>query len=290
MYKSVPWVLLIGLIIFVSWFTVGQSSPQINQPDTSPPVVPREQLDQSPQMGSGESITFNKYNGVEPQQWGEQVSGVGYRLETQEKVLALTLDACGGSGLAAGYDKALIDYLDTKQIPATLFVTGNWIDANPEIFLKLAGNPLFQIANHGLNHRPASVNGRSAYNIQGTGNQAELIQEIAVNGEKIDALTGGRPRYYRSGTNFYDEIAISMAHDLGYVTVGYGVAGDAGATFSREQVKKTLLGARAGSIILMHFNHPEGQTAEGLMDAIPVLEQNGFKFVSLSAGPLLYYP
>jgi len=66
--------------------------------------------------------------------------------------------------------------------------------------------------------------------------------------------------------------------------------GDAGATYSREQVKKALLEARAGSIVIFHFNHPEGDTAEGLMAAIPILEKNGFRFVKLSAFPLIDYP
>jgi len=32
----------------------------------------------------------------------------------------------------------------------------------------------------------------------------------------------------------------------------------------------------------MHMNHPEGETAEGLMEAIPELRKRGFKFVKLS--------
>jgi hypothetical protein len=39
----------------------------------------------------------------------------------------------------------------------------------------------------------------------------------------------------------------------------------------------------------VHFNHPEGQIAEGMMDAIPILQRNGFKFVQLSAFLLTTY-
>lgn len=231
-----------------------------------------------------------KYSGIQPQQWGEKVTGVAYRLDTNEKVLALTFDACGGSACANGYDTKLIDYLIQKKIPATLFVSGRWIDANPDLFLKLAANDLFEIGNHGLNHLPSCVNGKSAYGIKGTGSAAEVVQEIEANARKIESLTGSLPCYYRSGTNFYDEAAVNITRDLGYQAVGYNVLGDAGATYSREQVKNALLGARAGSIVIFHFNHPEGETAEGVMEAIPGLEKNGVRFVKLSDYPLIEYP
>lgn len=231
-----------------------------------------------------------EYNGLQPQQWGEKTSGVAYRLDTSEKVLALTFDACGGTGTSNGYDAALIEYLDKMQIPATLFISGKWIDAHPDLFQQLAANNLFEIGNHGLNHRPCSVNGKSAYNIKGTGNISEVIEEISGNDQKIKSLSGRTPRFYRSGTNYYDEVAVKIAADLGYQAVGYSVLGDAGATFNRAQVKKALLDARAGSIIICHFNHPEGDTAEGVMEAIPVLQQRGFRFVKLSEFPLIKYP
>ena len=252
-------------------------------------------LDQEPLIGEQAPTTLNeqliaKYNHVGPQQWGEKVSGVAYRLDTNEKVLALTFDACGGSVRSNGYDASLIDYLNKNQIPATLFITGKWIDANQKVFLQLAANNLFEIGNHGLNHTPCSANGRSAYNIKGTASVAEVIEEIDGNDQKIRSLTGRVPHYYRSGTNYYDEVAVTIAKDLGYQAVGYSVLGDAGATFNREQVKKALLGARAGSIVIFHFNHPEGDTAEGIMDAIPILINRGFKFVKLSDYPVITYP
>jgi peptidoglycan/xylan/chitin deacetylase (PgdA/CDA1 family) len=36
------------------------------------------------------------------------------------------------------------------------------------------------------------------------------------------------------------------------------------------------------SIILMHMNHPEGETADGVIEAIPELKKRGFKFVKLA--------
>jgi peptidoglycan/xylan/chitin deacetylase (PgdA/CDA1 family) len=196
-------------------------------------------------------------------------------------VLAITLDACGSS-TGKGFDAALIGFLERERIPATLFINARWIDANPELFSKLAADPLFEIANHGLLHRPASVTGRSVYGITGTRNAGELVDEIEGNNRKIFALTGMRTRYYRSGTAYYDEVAVEVSQRLGHEVIGFSILGDAGATFNREQVKSALLRAQPGDIVILHMNHPAGGTATGVIDALPELKRRGFRFVKLS--------
>lgn len=226
-----------------------------------------------------------KYRTATPHKWGENIPGVRTHLVTQDKVIALTFDACGGKE-GSGYDEKLINYLIKEQIPATLFVNARWLSANPDIFAKLAGNPLFEIENHGTEHRPLSVNGRAAYGIAGTKDVSDAIREVTENADEIEKLTGRRPLFFRSGTAFYDDIASDIAHDLGFQLAGYNVLGDAGATFNTEQVYNALTKARSGSIVLAHMNHPEKDTAEGVMKAIPVMQKAGFRFVLLSAYPV----
>jgi peptidoglycan/xylan/chitin deacetylase (PgdA/CDA1 family) len=216
-----------------------------------------------------------------PRQWGENVSGVRTRIKTGDKIIALTMDACG-SAKGMGYDARLMEFLERERVPATLFINGRWIGPNRAAFDRLAANPLFEIANHGLNHRPASVSGKSVYGIDGTRNIAELVDEIELNARKIEELTGRRPRFYRSGTAYYDEVAVMISGELGEQVAGFSVLGDAGATFTREQVKKALVNARGGDIIIVHMNHPEAGTGAGVMDAVPELKKRGFRFVRLS--------
>ncbi len=112
------------------------------------------------------------------------------------------------------------------------------------------------------------------------------MEEILANDARLRALGVPTPRHYRSGTNFYDDVALALAADLGYEVVGYAVAGDAGATLPRDEVRKALLRSRPGDILLCHMNHPRSDTAEGLAEALPLLIQEGFRFVPLSAYPL----
>ena len=227
----------------------------------------------------------DRYAGVVPVQWGERVQGVRTRLDTKEKVIALTLDACG-SPKGKGVDSHLLEFLITRQIPATLFINGRWIDANPELFRQLAANPLFEIANHGILHKPASVTGRSVYGITGTKNVGEVVDEIELNARKIETISGVRPKLYRSGTAYYDEIAVQISQRLGHEVAGYSLLGDAGATFSATQVKEVLLKAVPGDIALLHMNHPEAGTGAGIMAAVPELQRRGFRFVRMSDYPL----
>jgi peptidoglycan/xylan/chitin deacetylase (PgdA/CDA1 family) len=226
-----------------------------------------------------------EFEGKTPKQWGETVSGVKTRLATEEKVLALTLDACG-SPKGKGVDSQLMQFLAKEQIPATLFINARWIDANPELFRQLASNPLFEIANHGTWHKPASVNGRSAYGINGTKDIPELVQEIELNARKIEGISSKRPRYYRSGTALYDEFAVQIAQMLGHEVIGFSVLGDAGATLPAAKVKSAILSARPGDIIIAHMNHPEAGTGAGIIAALPELKKRGFRFVRLSDYPL----
>jgi peptidoglycan/xylan/chitin deacetylase (PgdA/CDA1 family) len=222
-----------------------------------------------------------EFSGRTPKEWGETVTGVKTRLATNDRVIALTLDACG-SPHGKGFDAALIGYLEKEKIPATLFINSRWIDANRELFLRLAANPLFEIGNHGLMHKPASVNGRSVYGINGTRDVAELVDEIELNARKIEEMTGRKPRWYRSGTAYYDEVAVAVAERLGYRVIGFNILGDAGATYTGDQVREALLKAGPGAIVILHMNHPEGQTAAGTLAALPELKKHGFRFVKLS--------
>ena len=154
--------------------------------------------DPFPSRPAGADFTSRKtlirrYSGERPTAWGEDVPRVVVRLPTTDRVVALTLDACGGR-TGSGYDADLIKTLRRERVPATLFVNARWIEANPRTFRQLAADPLFEIANHGTEHRPLSVTGRSVYGIAGTSSVAEVVDEVAVNQRLITQLTGCRAR------------------------------------------------------------------------------------------------
>ncbi len=154
------------------------------------------------------------FTGKVPREWGQKVTGVKTRLVTDKKAIALTFDADSGN-----YDSGLIDYLKKEKVPATLFITGKWIDEHPDIFQELSENRLFEIENHGSNHKPCSANGKSAYQIKGTSDASDIFYEIEQNARKIETLTGRKPEFYRPGTAFLDEVCVQIAGKLGYKVI-----------------------------------------------------------------------
>ncbi len=218
-----------------------------------------------------------KYEGVSAHLWGENLRDVITRIPTSKPYVFLTLDLCGG-----GYDKRITDLLIEQKIPAMIFVNARWIDAHQQDFMHLAGNALFSIQNHGFAHKPLSSNGRSIYGIQGTKNITEIYDEVMKEDAKIFALTTKHPRFFRSGTAYYDEVALKVLQDLGYRGVGFDVLGDGGATFSKAQIIKQADLVKNGSILIYHLNHPEKATFDGLREVIKILKNRGFVFKNLN--------
>lgn len=215
-----------------------------------------------------------------PTEWGENVSGVKQQFKTTKKEIALTFDACGGMH-GSQVDEKLIRFLNEEKIPVTLFINERWIKENEQLFVELAQNPLFQIENHGSEHKPLSVSGGEAWGITATSSPEEARDEIMRNHETVRELIGKEMTFFRSGTAYYDEVAVELAHALGYTVVNFDILGDAGATYSSEQVKNALLEAKPGSIALLHMNQPASGTADGVIAAVPLLKEAGFDFVQL---------
>ncbi len=229
----------------------------------------------------------------EPQQWGENVSGVSTHFNTTKKEIALTFDACGGTPFSKGYDKELIDFLIKNKIPATLFLNTGWIEANPNLFKELHKNSLFELENHGTQHRPLSINGKSIYNRKGTVSKEEVIHEVQNNNLVFKQNNYSKPLFFRSGTAYYDEIAVDVVKkELKMIIAGFSINSDYGALASKETIKSNLLKAKSGDIVIAHMNHPEGFTAEGFMEGLEILKQNGFSFVLLKdiKNNLIYTP
>jgi len=249
-------------------------------PPAAAPEAPRTPPAAPTSVRSVRDDLVARYRGVAPTQWGVDVAGVITRLPGADRVVALTLDACGGPH-GSGYDGALIGTLRTLGVPATLFLNSRWIEANLRVVAELTADPLFEIGNHGTRHLPLSVSGRSAYGITGTQNVGEVVDEVAGNQDRLTALLGAPPRFFRSGTAHYDDVAVRIVAGLGQTPVGFDLNGDQGATLSPARVEQAMLAARPGSIVIAHMNHPEGGTAAGLATALPRLLGAGLRFTHL---------
>jgi peptidoglycan/xylan/chitin deacetylase (PgdA/CDA1 family) len=258
---------------------VGSGTPHGPSGSSFPGTVRPNVPSSKPAVTRAEVVAL--YGHLRPRTWGFGGPGVVRDLPTSRRVVALTFDACGGPG-GHRYDQALVGFLRRREVPATLFLNSRWIDANPAAFRRLAGEPLFEIANHGTRHLPLSVDGRSAYGIGGTRNAGQVYDEVARNQAKLTRLLGFPPRLFRAGTAYSDDVAARIVTAMGDRLVTFSVNGDGGATFTPGQVSGTVSGAPGGSVVICHMNHPESGTALGIASAVPHLLAAGYRFVRLS--------
>ena len=220
---------------------------------------------------------LGQFKNSKPGKFGEFIKCVKKDRDTKQKILALTFDACGGRH--SGYNARLIKYLRQEKIPATLFVTGIWIDKNLEVFKNLAEDPLFEIENHGLLHRTCSITGQTKYGVIPTRNIGDVIDEMELNARKIEGISGRRPVFFRSATAYTDEACARVAQHLGMEVISYDVlSGDAMGSSAKVMSSNIIKGARHGAVVIMHFNHPEWHEVEALKAAVPALRAEGYTF------------
>lgn len=191
--------------------------------------------------------------------------------------VALTLDACGGA-----YDRDLIATLVRLQVPATIFVTRRWLDANAAAVSEIRAHPaLFEIQNHGSAHVPAVVGGQ-VYGMPGAVDAAAIRREVEGGAQAIVRATGRAPDWYRGAGAVYDAQGRQAIAGLGHRIAGFSLNADDGGTLGAAAVAQRLRQVRAGDIVIAHLNRPAAGTAEGLAAALPELLARNLSFVTLS--------
>ncbi len=214
--------------------------------------------------------------------FGENLPGVIQSWDTEKKEAVLTLDLCDGFGVH-GFDSDFFEFLVSNNIKATLFVSGRWARANREILAKIAAYPQFAIENHGFDHRPAASRYRQVYGIKSTASLDELYDEVTRNATLLESITGKKPKFYRSGTAFYDNRALALIEALGHHAVGFNVlSGDAAFPNNQSAIVRRLNNIKPGSIILMHLNHPKWQSGAAFKQAFVQYQKAGYRFVHLA--------
>lgn len=212
--------------------------------------------------------------------------GLGRGVEIHERLaadaalreVALTLDACTGR-----YDDDLVQFLIRYRIPATIFATRRWLDANPRAVAVIKSHlDLFDVEDHGENHIPAVIGaGRTVYGIPGEPDVVHLRREVSGGARAIQGAIGTVPHWYRGATAVYDAQAVDEIGRMGYKIAGFSVNADAGATLRKGAIIERMTHVRAGDVIIAHMNKPASDTAEGLAVGLKALLDQGFVFVRL---------
>ncbi|WP_040792841.1 polysaccharide deacetylase family protein [Nocardia paucivorans] len=188
------------------------------------------------------------------------------RVETTEKVVALTLDD-GPSDRAP----EVLDILAAAGVPATFYLNGRDLAARPELGAAIAAAG-HEIGNHTYSHRrmvlvtPDTVADeveRTDAEIRKTGYQGPITFRPPY-GKKLWAL----PRYLAE-------------HDR--TTVTWDVEPNSEGASVDDIVAAAVEQVRPGSIILLHAMYADGAVSrEAIPRIVAALRADGYRFVTVS--------
>ncbi len=206
------------------------------------------------------------------------------------KTVYLTFDADMTRGMkakldakkvASWYDPALIDELKKDDVPATVFATGMFAEAYPDLLKDLAADGRFSIQNHTYDHAAFAW---PCYGLPAVRTDGRKAEEIARTQDIIGKLTGSRPRLFRypglCGHDPHDDALVAAAGLS--VNDGTLVSGDAFSRHPDRIVKTVLSRVVDGSVVVMHLGGPNApSTAAAVAALVPLLRAEGFRFAKL---------
>ncbi|GLX00735.1 hypothetical protein Misp02_48210 [Microtetraspora sp. NBRC 16547] len=203
-------------------------------------------------------------------------------------MVALTFDADMTTYMEKQLDRGEVDsYANPRliaelrrlKVPATIFMTGLWIERYPRVAAGLAADPLFEVADHSYDHEAFST---PCYGLGRTGDMRLSLRRTEA---LLDRLNPGHPRFFRFPGGCYDKAALKAVAAEGLTPVQWDVVGgDAFATSPDAIVKQTLDHVRGGSIVVLHLGggKPSGLTDKALPAIVRGLRERGLRPVTLS--------
>ena len=169
------------------------------------------------------------------------------------------------TGKVASFDNtAVIDELDRYRVPATMFLSGKWMERYPATVRRLAADPLFELGSHSYAH--LAFTGR-CYGL-GRLSVDQMAPDVEHSEGVLHSFDPAATKLFRFPGGCYDDVALRAIEPTGVTVVQYDVpSGDAFGTSVRAIVHQVLDHVRNGSIIVMHITG--GDTAPLTADALP---------------------
>jgi len=191
-----------------------------------------------------------------------------YKVDTKEKVVALTFDISWGHRTPEPVLETLKKCGVTK---ATFFLSGPWTMHHPEIAKKIKAMG-YEIGSHGYLHKDYSNYPDS------------WIREQAMLADKaIQQVTGVKPKLFRTPNGDLNPRVIRCLTSMGYTVVQWNTDSldwkNPGVDAIVNRVTKRVV---PGDIVLMHASDSSKQIVEALPRIVENLRQQGYRFVTVS--------
>ena len=189
-----------------------------------------------------------------------------YKVETQEKVIALTFDDAPDEI----YTPRILDVLSKHDVKATFFILGARVNKYPHM-VKRIYNEGHSIGNHTYWHPELTKTG-----------VANMVWEIEKNEKAIHSVIDLKTNLFRAPYGALTEDMVKKLKEIGYRGIGWSIDSEDWKGISKDEIKKRIInGLHPGSIVLMHAAGDVPGTVEAVDELIPFLKQKGYYFVTV---------
>ena len=204
-----------------------------------------------------------------PSSWQEMLKKYdGYYLgNTNEKVMYLTFD----EGYENGYTAKILDVLKKTNTPAAFFVTGPYIENEPELIKRMVEEG-HVVGNHTVNH--PSMPDLS---------EEEITKELTELNKSFAEHTKQNMKFMRPPMGEFSEKSLVATQKNGYKSIFWSIAyadwdtdNQKGVDYAVQQVTKQF---HNGAIILLHAVSEDN--ANALEQIINTAKEQGYTFKSL---------
>ncbi|HNX27918.1 MAG TPA: polysaccharide deacetylase family protein [Syntrophomonadaceae bacterium] len=246
--------------------------PAADEPEQSETAEPGSPVVLQPEpTASSDSWYFQRNNQHQVPYVAEDIktrlkaNNAFYVLDSPGNQIYLTFD----EGYELGYTEQILDTLKANDVKAIFFVTGHYIDSQPELVIRMKQEGHL-VGNHTVNHPDLGI-----------ADSATIIAEITGLENKFTLLTGlPMDKYLRPPMGLYSDLSLSVMSGLGYRTVFWSVAFNdwdpnqqPGADYSYQHVMDNI---HPGAVILLHA--VSQSNAEALDRIIKDLKAAGYIF------------
>ncbi|RKL66150.1 delta-lactam-biosynthetic de-N-acetylase [Salipaludibacillus neizhouensis] len=192
-----------------------------------------------------------------------------YLGDTTQKELFITFD----NGYENGYTSDILDILKEKEVPAAFFVTGHYMNEEPELINRMVDEGHI-VGNHS-NHHPSlpSIS------------EERLERELNYIKDFYKEITGQEDMIYlRPPRGTFSEWTLAKTQEMGYTNVFWSFAyvdwetgNQKGADYAYDKIMSRI---HPGSVLLLHS--VSSDNAGALSRVIDDLKEEGYTFKSLN--------
>lgn len=194
--------------------------------------------------------------------------GAYYADLSGDKVLYLTFD----NGYEQGHTDEILDVLQKENVPATFFVTGHYVETEPELVKRMVKERHI-VGNHSYHHPDFTIISKES-----------MIEELKSLESAVGEITDQKEiKFMRPPRGMFNERTLQWANELGLIHVfwsltfhDWNTSNQKGWQYAYDQIMAQV---HDGAIILLHA--VSSDNAEALERVIQDLKKEGYEFKSL---------